>query len=191
KEAFRQLSGSWHASLRSGMLEDSRFIREAALRHLNQGQGHWVHGWHSNGWRGAAHGTPADWRDIHGIALGSTRTLPSNWRATAFLASQRSDWHRHHAMAHARIDSVHAGIALLKEMTLTDVAVGVVKTWNRVKASRSVSVGGLQYALAGVGHGHSLQLFAELAAPLRRLAKLQRYSALEGLTPFARLAWVR
>ncbi len=191
KTALRQLSGSWHASLRSGMLEDSRHIREAALRHLGRGEGHWLQGWHSNGWRGAAHGTPADWRDLHGMALGSTRNLAAHWRATVFLGAQRGDWRRHPATAHARIDGVHAGIALLKELTVTDLAVGVAKTWNRVQASRSVSAGGMHYALAGVGHGYTLQVFTELAAPLRRLAKLHRHPALKGLTPFIRAAWVR
>src|SRR5690606_15470511 len=39
KKALNQLSGSWAASVRSAMLEDSRFLREAVLR--NAGSGSW------------------------------------------------------------------------------------------------------------------------------------------------------
>src|SRR3546814_14287664 len=76
RKTFQQLSGSWAASIASRLLEDSRFIREAALLHAGAaapgthaytptGTGHaWHSAWYSSARRDASQGTPGDRKSV-------------------------------------------------------------------------------------------------------------------------------
>ncbi len=203
REAFGQLSGSWLASIRSGLLEDSRFLREAVMRNValsagryartaNGGQDRsydapraWGEVFYSAADRAPQGGTPADSRDIGGMVLGIDRPVKANWRLGGFLSAQRSQMRRRHVMAEAGIDSLHAGLSLAGRWRDTDIIAGVAQTWNTIRSLRRIAIAGLSDALSGKYRGRMLQVFSEIVAPLRRLGE-----ALE-LRPFARLAWVR
>jgi outer membrane autotransporter protein len=101
REAFNELSGGWSASVLSSVLEDSRFVREAALRNGAHGEaalghaagpaGFWHEAFFSSADRRAQGALPADGRDTGGLVLGRTHDLNPAWRTNAFLAVQRSD----------------------------------------------------------------------------------------------------
>lgn len=91
--ALRQLAGSWLASVLSGMLEDSRFVRQAVLDH-SQVQGFWSRAFYSQAERAAVDGVPGDTRSLHGLALGVNRQLSEAWQAGAFFAVQHASLRR-------------------------------------------------------------------------------------------------
>lgn len=219
REAFNQLSGSWMASVRSSMLEDSRFVREAVLRSTGfapaasamqdgavrqDAPRAWSQAFYSSDYRAVQGGTPADARDIGGLVLGIEQPLSAHWRAGAFFGAQRSDMRRRHAMATAGIDSLHAGLSLAGRWRDVDLAVGVARTWHKIRSHRSIAVAGLQDALSGNYRGRTLQVFGEIAAPIRWFGKAlaglgssvvpadsSKPSALPAVSPFVRMAWVQ
>ncbi len=184
KEALKQLSGSWAASVRSAMMEDSRFVREAVLRHT--GSGSWSEAFYSSADRASQGGTPADQRHIGGLVLGFDKPIHSNWKAGGFFAAQHSEMSRPHGMASANIDTIYAGLNLAANLRYVDVALGLAHGWHKIKSRRKIAVGDLYDALSGGYSGRSMQLFGEIATPLRWLA-----SNAQAITPFARLAWVK
>ena len=201
--ALGQLSGNWHASLLSGLAEDSRYIREAALDHATRrpitASGtqsfSWHHAFHADADRSADHGVPGDERQTQGIALGwSTPSRDTAWSAGAFLGAQESRYRRHPALARARVDSLHAGLTLAANLSGVDLALGVARTWHAVRSQRSIAIAGLQDMLSGDYRGHTLQLFTEIVAPLQKLVPALHKLALQETTtsvaPFMRLAWV-
>lgn len=222
REAFNQLSGSWMASIRSGMLEDSRFVREAVLQNTGFGRSvlavpesqggpasqhaprAWSQAFYSSADRAAQGGTPADTRDIGGLVLGIEQPLNTDWRVGGYFGAQRSDMRRRHAMATAGVDSLHVGLSLAGRWRDVDLAVGVARSWNKIRSHRTIAVAGLQDALAGNYRGRTLQVFGEIAAPIRWFGKAlaglsssvvpadsSRPLALPAVSPFVRMAWVQ
>lgn len=202
REAFSQLSGSWTASVRSAMLDDSRFVREAVLRHIGpqacqeawacrQAPRFWSQAFYSSADRASAGGTPADARDISGLVLGGERPVNATWRAGGFLGVQQASMQRPKAMASAHIDSWHAGLSLAGRWRDVDVAMGVAHTWSKVISQRKIAVAGLRDALSGSYRGRTLQVFGEVAAPLRWFGNALASVNANTISPFVRLAWVQ
>src|SRR5690606_14217740 len=120
RRALNQLSGNWAASIASRLLEDSRFIREAALLHTGAGPlgtqagsragpaRHWHHACYSSADRGERQGTPGDARDTGGLVLGGTHTVNDTLSISAYLGAQQSRMRRTEHRSHAQIDSQHA-----------------------------------------------------------------------------------
>lgn len=203
RDAFNQLSGSWGASVLSGLLEDSRFVREAALRHGGGPVGFWHEAFYSSADRGAQAGQPADTRDIGGLVLGRNHEINPAWRASGFFAVQRSDLmqrvgrddggaaaarlggvqadvgsvHAGRGSASAGIDSVYAGLGLAGRWRGVDLAMGTAYAWHKIRSQRRIALGSLREALTGRYSAESLQLFAEVSAPLRWLASQGRLLA--------------
>ncbi|HUH59478.1 MAG TPA: autotransporter domain-containing protein [Candidimonas sp.] len=172
QEAFRQLSGSWFASLRSGLLDDSRFVREAFFRH---GAAHgpartWSQGFYSSGRRASWDGTPGDTRELGGFVAGADRPVNAFWRAGGFVGAQDSDRRRAKGLANGSISSLHAGAGLSGRLDIGDVAMGVSYAWHAIRSHRKIAVAGLRDMLDSNYRGRTLQVFSELAAPLRRLS---------------------
>jgi len=199
REAFRQLSGSWHASVLSGLAEDSRHVREAALLHAMPGpfepagsqSRFWQHSFHASADRGAQDGTPGDTRDLIGVVAGVARPVANRWHIGAFAGAQQSQARRAAGMAHARIDSVHAGVSLAGRWRSADLVLGAAHSWHAISSHRKIAVADLRDALSGNYRARTLQLFAEIAAPLRRLAGAARQKpARTRIEPFLRLAWI-
>lgn len=193
--AFNQLSGSWAASVQSQLMEDSRFIREAALHNMPQtglptgppaSHHFWHHAFHSAADRNAHEGTPADARDINGLAMGLNRELGRDWHASVYAGFQQSRMRRHNAMAGAKADGVHAGVALARSWSAADFTVGAAHTWHIIDSHRNIAVAAMRHALSARTRARTLQIFSQVTAPLRWLAKPNTTR----IEPFARLAWV-
>lgn len=200
KEAFRQLSGSWHASVLSALAEDSRHLRQAALLHAlpepysqaRSGTRSWQHSFHASADRAAQDGTPADTRDLGGIVAGLSRPAGEHWHIGALVGAQHSHANRAADMAGARIDSLHAGATLARRWSSADLVVGAAHSWHALRSRRKIAVADLHDALSGSYRARTLQLFAEIAAPLRWLAgAAQRMPARTRVEPFLRLAWIK
>lgn len=200
KEAFRQLSGSWHASVLSGLAEDSRHVRQAALQHAmpeplaqaRSGARFWQHSFHASADRGSQDGTPGDTRDLGGMVAGVTRPVGDSWHIGALAGAQHSRAGRAADMAGARIDSVHVGATLARRWRSADLIVGAAHSWHTINSRRNIAVADLRDALSGNYRARTLQLFTEIAAPLRWLAHPKgRLPARTRVEPFLRFAWVK
>lgn len=206
KESFQQLSGSWQGSVLSSIAEDSRFVRQAALLNVPRrtpAQGppaprFWSHVFHSSADRGQYDGTPADERNLEGLALGLAKPINPSTYVSAFLGSQHSRlWRR--ATANARVRSLHAGASLGGSWKGAMWALGAIHSWHRIHSHRHIAIAGLRDALSGNYGGRTLQAFAEVVAPVRWLhAALKSVKPLPeprqdafAMAPFARLAVVR
>src|SRR5690554_774151 len=206
KEAYRQLSGSWHASVLSGIVEDSRFVRQAALfntprglvDHGPSGRRFWGQAFHSDGHRQDDKGAPADKRKLNGLVLGVSHPISDSLHANAYIGMQDSRMRRDRAMATARVSTLHAGAALGGNWAGAAWAVGAAHSWHRIQSHRNLAVAGLRDALSSGYRGRTMQGFAELVAPVRWMASTlqslsaepQRLLAEPTLAPFARVAWV-
>jgi len=180
REAFRQLAGSWAASVASGMLEDSRFVREAILDHAHGGAG-WGRVLYSDG-RRAGHGSVwGDARTVQGLLAGGTQAVGDLWLGGA-LGVQQAKAQRRDAWAEARTDGLHLGASLAGVLGAAGQlrwTVGAAHTWHHVRSARRVAVGGWQEGLSSRYPGRLTQGFAELSRPVARVA------------PYVRLAYVR
>lgn len=207
RKTFQQLSGSWAASIASRLLEDSRFIREAALLHAGAaapgthaytptGTGHaWHSAWYSSARRDASQGTPGDARDIGSLVLGGTHAVSNTLSVSAYLGVQQSRMWRTAHDTHANIDSQHAGLALARGWRGLKWVLGAAHTWHAINSRRSLSAPGLHDMLTGRYRGKTLQLFTEFTAPLdwlgRHIERLREADTSSGIAPFTRFAWVQ
>ncbi|MCI2807756.1 autotransporter outer membrane beta-barrel domain-containing protein [Eoetvoesiella caeni] len=191
RDALQQLSGSWTASAWSSMLEDSRFVRHAALEHA-QRQGFWSRAFYSEAERGAADGVPGDTRSLHGMVLGVNRRLGQEWQAGVFLGVQHSRLRRegdgiaaggsgpasngaglhglgqadNGGVASATVQSTHLGVIAAGQWRPLRLAAGAVHTRHAVKSARHVAFGALDESLSSRYQAHGTQIFAEAAWPV-------------------------
>ena len=198
RRAFGQLSGSWAASVQSSLLDDSRFIRQAVLRHAHSSAPRvvtsdssvtaqsdeprfWSDAFYSSANRAAWHGTPADERNIQGIALGLSQRLSRHWRAGGFLGVQHSRLWRSGSMAHAGIGSTHAGLSLAADWDNWRFTLGAAHTWHTIDSQRRVAFANLHENLQSRYRAGSSQVFGEFSWPL----------AIGLVEPFVRLALIQ
>ncbi len=187
--AFNQLSGNWTASVRSGLLEDSRFVREAVLQNAGKAPS-WSHAFYSLAARASEGGTPADERDIAGLVMGMERPIGANVKLGGFFGAQHSHSWRRQAMADAKVQSMHVGLDLAVRLQHMDVTLGMARTWHKINSHRKIGMAGLHDALSGNYGARTLQWFGEVVAPIRWFAKVLAAPSLS-MSPFARLAWVQ
>ncbi|WP_146151045.1 autotransporter outer membrane beta-barrel domain-containing protein [Allosphingosinicella deserti] len=165
RDAFDQLSGSGHASVRSQLLEDSRFVRDAmvAREGVVRGAGMTLWGRVLGSWATSKvnRDAPGYERDLEGLLTGFDGGLGENLRAGVALGYSKSDIHgksgRH------EIQSYHAGGYLMGTFGAFSLAVGGAYAWNEVQASRRVAFGTFEQTISGDYSARTLQTFGEAA----------------------------
>jgi len=189
RDALRQLSGSWSASVLSGLMDDSRFVREAALGNAYE-TGLWSRGFYSSATRDGVEGVPGDSRSLHGVVLGGNRDMGSGWRLGGYLGVQHArldragsggvergaaffgDMPLDGGRASATVQSTHLGFAASGGWKPLRLAVGVAHTWHAVKSRRQVAFGNFSDSLSSRYRAGSVQVFAEAGWPMW-LSKVQ------------------
>jgi outer membrane autotransporter protein len=184
-KALRQLSGSWSASVRSGLLEDTRFVRQAVYQSWPN-LGFWSHAFHSSADRQAQGGVPGDDRQIQGLVLGANRSVGNALRVGVFAGAQHSGMRRALSLADAGVNSQHLGMNLAGQWRSARFTAGAAQSWHSIKSQRRVTVPGLEQSLHSRYRGRTTQLFGELS-----VGGLQSALAASDTEPFARLEWVR
>lgn len=218
RAALRGLTGSWHASLRSFMLNDTRYVRDAVLASA-PGQMLWsaygvhtgneaglrhsgVRGWGqvytAAGRRAAASGVFGDDHSSKGLVLGLDAPVASNWRLGGVLAVQHARLSREGLSARASVESNYAGLSAYGDWNGWRVTMGLLHAWHRFDSRREARAGALRNVLSATYTGRSWQAVMELAPQLRKLrdwsGRLQWAGAaasLAGSGPYLRHAWMR
>jgi outer membrane autotransporter protein len=208
--AFDQLSGEIHASVQTSMIEDSRFLREAAidrLRHALNGAAAggsqimayasdgpvlapadterfamWARGFGSWGsWNSDGNAAKMD-RTIGGLFVGADAQVFDNGRLGVIAGYSRSDFKAKDRYSSGMGDNYMLG--LYGGAAWGDLAFrsGAAYTWHDLSFSRSVGFPGFSDSLMSDYNAGTVQVFGELGYSFRADAV--------AFEPFANLAYV-
>lgn len=199
--AFVQLAGDLYPSLQNAALEDSRFVRDAALARLEQafsdkaglgagavaypaiaaGAAVWARAYGSWGtFDGTADAAGFD-RTIGGFLVGLDLPTDEAFRWGGFIGLGSSAYDAA-AGASADSDDLHVGLYGGGQFGPLGVRLGAAYTHQDVETTRPVAFPGFSERLEGGYDGHTAQLFADAGW------RLTLNSAM--LEPFAGLAYV-
>lgn len=200
--AFNQLSGDLYPSLQGAALEDSRFVRDAALARLQQafgdvagpaeavtalpsaGPGASVWGQAYGSWGtfdGTANATGFD-RAIGGLVVGVDRPVGEAFRVGGFAGFGSGSYDLASGGGSADSDDLHVGLYGGAQFGALGVRLGAAYTYQDFDTTRAVAFPGFAERLSGGYDGHTAQVFADMGWRM----------ALGGATlePFAGLAYV-
>lgn len=180
RAAFDQLSGDLYPSVQNAALEDSRFVRDAALARLEQafsagtglgggavaypsmeaGAAVWARAYGSWGtFDGTANAAGFD-RTIGGFLVGLDAPAGEAFRWGGFIGFGRSGYDAGNG-ASADSDDLHAGLYGGGQFGPLGVRLGAAYTHQDVETTRQVAFPGFAERLEGGYDGHTAQLFAD------------------------------
>ena len=197
RAAFDQLSGELHASVKTQLFEDSRFIRDTLLARgrtldADDATGLWAQLLGATGSTDAGNGSAELTRDSAGVFLGGDHLRGERLRLGWSAGYTRGNGDLDAQRAESETDNIHLGLYGASRYAApawrgADASLGLqlggAYTWHEVSTQRQIDFPGYQEQLAADYDGTSSQLFAELDYRLR-------WTDLE-LAPFFGLAWVR
>lgn len=179
RNAFDQLSGEFHASLHSALIEDSRLIRDAANQRL-----HSAFGAADNGdkFDAKAHSgiTPwltalGNWGDIKGdgnaaklhhettgFVTGVDAPVGENARIGALAGYSNTDLKNNSRNSSSKNDNIHLGFYGGTQFGQLNLRAGTAYTWSRIDAKRSVNFEGYSDQLKSTYDAGTWQAFGEL-----------------------------
>lgn len=190
RESLDALSGEIHASARTALIEDSRFVRDAARDRVRATFA-------------APHGGPAAWsqafgswgstdsdgnaarleRNVGGVLIGADRPM-GNWRVGALAGYSHTDAKASDRASSGRSDNYHLGVYGGTQSGALGVRTGLAYSWHDIRTQRSVNIPGLSDSLRADYDGGTFQAFGELGYGI----ELNGTTRLE---PYASLAYVR
>jgi fibronectin-binding autotransporter adhesin len=188
RAAFDLVSGEIHATARGVLLDESRYVREAALaRTAGAGAagtsiwGHATGAWgHADG--GAPGGAAPIDRKAQAILIGLDTGL-GGWRAGAIGGYSHSRIDADARASTANVDSYHVAAYVGGRWGGTALRLGGAYAWHNFDTRRTISFSGFSDSERGNYDGRAFQLFGEIAQrfDLRQLR----------VEPFGALAHVR
>ncbi|WP_426128765.1 autotransporter outer membrane beta-barrel domain-containing protein [Pararhizobium sp. PWRC1-1] len=185
--AFSQLNGEVHASLKSELLWESRFQREAILDQTHPSAGRhsaqaddvafWTSGFlAANSLSGDANATGVDGR-VGGAMFGADAAISDQWRLGGLLG------YSHLSMQpQARAKSYHAGLYTSGGIGPLDFTGGAIYSRNEASTRRGVSFSTFADGLAANYDSTTTQVFGDISWSLE-MDDIQ-------LQPFANLAYI-
>ena len=176
--AFDQLSGEIHASLRSSLVEDSHFVRDAAIDRLRQTQNGaaapsdmkvasdadgatWGRVYGSWGKTRSDGNAAAMDRSTSGIVVGADRQV-GDWRVGVLGGASRSRIDVDPRSSTATVDNYNLGVFGGTRLGELSLRTGVTYSRHDIETDRTISIPGLFDATSAKYHGNTLQAFGEL-----------------------------
>lgn len=168
RAAFDALSGEIHASVKTALVEDSRFLRSAAnarlraaLRAGEGGGAIWGQGFGSWGSSdGDANAAALD-RDIGGLLLGLDGRIGA-WRAGVVGGYSHSSFDAAGRMSSGSSDSIHLGLYGGTAWGRLGLRFVAGYTWHAIDMDRAVVFSGMSERLGSDHHAGTSQLSGEL-----------------------------
>lgn len=207
RDALNQLSADIHASSKTAALEDSRFVREAAIDRLrsaacapgsaaqtpqqagaactpedSQARSSWAQVFGSWGSIDSDGNAAKLKRDIGGFFAGADTGIGAGWRVGALGGYSRASADTSTRNSSSKTDSYHLGIYGGTQWGATALRLGASHSWSRTDTSRSAAFAGFADNLAGKYDSTTTQVFGDVGH------RLELGSAT--LEPFAGLAHV-
>ncbi|WP_043611084.1 autotransporter domain-containing protein [Ensifer sp. ZNC0028] len=184
--AFSQLSGEVHASVKSALMWDSRFPRDAILERASSAVStlqetedaiFWTSGFAGTGHlSGDGNAAAIDSRTA-GVLVGADMAVSDDWRLGGILGYSHLT-----VQPQARVDAYHAGLYGYGNIGALNLAGGAIYSHNEVSSKRDLAFGSFADHLTADYDNTVAQVFADLSFTL---------SADDiRLQPFANLAYV-
>lgn len=190
RAAFDLLSGEIHASARTAMLEDSRFLRDAVWERLRgvagAGDGQralWGQGFGSWGHTGADGNAARLDRSTGGFLMGLDTALGDALRLGAMGGYSRTTLELDTRASSGKLGSYHLGAYAGGQWGAAAIRGGLAHSWHDVRTSRGVAFPGVADDVRAAYDGAALQAFGELGGAF----------SFDGarFEPFANIAYVR
>ena len=189
--AFDRLAGEIHASTRSALIEDSRFLRDTAGERLraafqeraagtvvwSQAYGNWGETDRDGG------GAASMDHSSGGLFIGADAPLNQTWRLGLLAGAGRTSVDIDHRDASGRSDDYHLGLYSGGRWDALRLTAGLGYTWHDIETDRRVAFDNFDETLRGDNRADTVQLFGEAGYRLDT-------GAVE-LEPFVGLAQVR
>ncbi|WP_159096773.1 autotransporter domain-containing protein [Pseudovibrio sp. Alg231-02] len=179
-QALDQLSGESHASIRTALIEDSRFAREAALNRVRIATGavaadgqvqtekrisdsfaFWGKGFGAWGdWRGNGNASKLD-RTIGGFFVGGDARIGENARIGLFGGYDNSSFKVSDRASFASADTLHLGAYGGADLGAVGLRIGASYAWHDIDTERSVAFTGFSEKLSASYDARTTQIFGE------------------------------
>ena len=190
RDSFDALSGEIHASAKSALIEDSRFVRNAANDRVraafgapgastapvqaygptqapaqvsasNSGPVVWSQAFGSWGSTDSDGNAAGMDRDTGGLLIGADRQV-GDWRVGLLAGYSRSNFKARDRASSAKSNNYHLGLYGGTQWDALGLRAGLAYTWHDVDTKRSVSLPGLRDSAGTRYHAGTLQVFGEL-----------------------------
>ncbi len=194
RDAFDQLSGEIHASVGGALLEDSRFVRDAATarirasfrdgpllsRHgIGEGKGTlaaagtdepaaWIHAFGAWGQIDGDGNAAALDRNMGGVLIGADAAAFENWRLGMLAGYSRSTFDVDARASSASANSYSLGLYGGRQWGALGLRAGTVYSWHSIETSRSVAFPGFADQLSADYDAATVQAFGELGYQIDR-----------------------
>jgi len=183
RSALDQLSGEFHASVKTGLIEDSHFMRDAAIDRLlvpGKGGALWGHAFGSWGRTKGTGGTAELRRSTGGLFIGVDRVVSETLRVGVLGGYSHTGFSRAHGSGDS--DNYHLGAYAGGKWGGLALRAGIAHSWHDLKTTRSIAFTGFEDNLRSDYKAGTTQLFGEMGYSLTN----------RGITvePFANLAYV-
>ncbi|HEY0332339.1 MAG TPA: autotransporter-associated beta strand repeat-containing protein [Stenotrophomonas sp.] len=192
RDAFDQLSGEMHASLRTALFDDSRYVREAINGRLasaldpslNAGDGLWAASWkHWSDHDGDGNAARLD-GDGSGLVAGADFQVRDRGRVGVLAGFGHSTQQVDARRSSARIDATHLGLYGSQQWNAFALRGGIAYAWQQVRATRQIVFPGFAEAARSEYGAHTAQAYVEgeyalqwrpdwAVAPFLNLAQVQ------------------
>lgn len=202
RDAFDQISGEIHASTRTGLIEDSRLIRDAANSRLQSAFTRngslsdgsdtlkgasdvaiWAQGIGSWGQTKGDGNAAKLRRDTYGFIGGADVEVADNVRVGALAGYTKTDFKASDRNSTNKSDNFHLGLYGGAQFGQLGLRAGAAYTWSKLDSNRSVNFAGYSDSLSADYRAATTQLFAEVGYQLDVSEKVK-------LEPYANLAYV-
>ncbi len=198
--ALEQLSGEIHASVKSALIEDSRFVREAAVGRLrtacddvdstaaagvstlNSCRAVWGYGFGAWGSTDSDGNAAKLTHSTGGFLIGADTTVLDTWRVGALAGYSRTDFDVNDRYASGSSDNYHLGLYGGTSWGKLGFRSGLAYSWNDTDTSRSVDFPGFSDRLKGGYRSGTFQVFGDLGYRID--------TSIASFEPFASLAYV-
>ncbi|HEX5677333.1 MAG TPA: autotransporter domain-containing protein, partial [Alcanivorax sp.] len=188
--AFDQLAGEIHASTRSALIEDSRFLRNTAGERLRAafderpaGTVVWSRAYGSWGETDRAGGAASMDHSSGGLFIGADAPLDPNWRLGLLAGTGRTSVDIDDRDASGSSDDHHLGLYSGGRWDALRLTAGVGYTWHDIETDRRVTFNNFDETLRGDNRADTVQIFGE--------AGYRVATGAVDLEPFVGLARVR
>lgn len=190
RAAYDALSGEIHASLQGALMDDSRFVRQAANQRLltqtdaeADGLSFWANGYGAWGHTGGDGNAAKLERKSRGMFFGGDAQLTDSWHLGLFGGYGSTALDVAARDASADVDSYTVGAYAGAWFDPIGLRFGVANSWHSIDVARAVSFPNFYEALSSSYDARSLQVFGEVSSQ----ANLGSFD----IAPFAGLAYVK
>ncbi|WP_236849212.1 autotransporter-associated beta strand repeat-containing protein [Chania multitudinisentens] len=184
--AFDQISGELYASSKAALIEDSRFVREAANNRLRGAFGHvateqqavklnsdddvvsWGQAFGAWGATSGDGNAARLNRDTGGILLGGDKLLKDNWRVGVIGGYSHTNFDVKDRNSSGSSNNYHLGIYGGNQWDKLSFRSALAYTWHDISTERSPQFSGFSDRVTGDYRANTVQTFGELGYTIQK-----------------------